>query len=85
MGLQEARDFVDRLLVLQPSKRYTAEEALRHPFILSVTASAEKAPSGCLFSALSLGSTGNTPGRWEAVLGPRLSEMKAVISSSASD
>eukprot|EP00435_Cladocopium_sp_Y103_P065105 s581_g27.t1 len=32
----------DRLLVLDASKRHTAEEALRHPWLLSVNASAEK-------------------------------------------
>lgn len=39
---KEGRDFVDRLLVLDASKRHTAEEALRHPWLLSVNASAEK-------------------------------------------
>ena len=32
----------DRLLVLDCSKRFTAEEALRHPWLLAVNASAEK-------------------------------------------
>lgn len=39
---KEGRDFVERLLVLDASKRHTAEEALRHPWLLSVNASAEK-------------------------------------------
>lgn len=34
----------DHLLVLDPSKRFTAEDALRHPFLLSVNAAAEKVP-----------------------------------------
>ena len=36
----------ERLLVLDASKRHTAEEALRHPWLLSVNASAEKV-GGC--------------------------------------
>ncbi|CAK9057692.1 Calcium-dependent protein kinase 1 (AtCDPK 1) (CDPK 1) (Calcium-dependent protein kinase isoform AK1) [Durusdinium trenchii] len=39
---KEARDFVDHLLVLDPSKRLTAEEALCHPWILSAKNLAEK-------------------------------------------
>jgi len=43
---KEGRDFVDRLLVLDCSKRFTAEEALRHPWLLAVNASAEKVQGG---------------------------------------
>lgn len=36
----------ERLLVLDASKRHTAEEALRHPWLLSVNTSAEKVGVG---------------------------------------
>lgn len=42
MTTAELSDAQDHLLVLDPSKRFTAEDALRHPFLLSVNAAAEK-------------------------------------------
>lgn len=42
---QSARDFIDRLLVVDPAKRMTADEALNHPWLVNVTADGPSADS----------------------------------------
>jgi len=41
---EEAKDFIRRLLVVEPSKRMTGKEALKHPWLHGAFTSANKLP-----------------------------------------
>ena len=40
-------DFIKKLLIIDPNKRYTASQAINHPFIKFYPKSSEKIPTDC--------------------------------------